>query len=154
MQIAEYDGGRRKIVAHVGSARTEAELGVLLERAREMMADPGQEVFDLGIEPAVPPARLVTRAGAPALFDAGSPGGTRAAAGPARVVSTDSRVLFQALDGVYGYLGFGALDDDVFRDLVLARIVEPTSILDAGRVLADLGRKAASDKTMRRTLAR
>ena len=32
--------------------------------------------------------------------------------------------------------------------------VEPTSILDAGRVLADLGRKAASDKTMRRTLAR
>ncbi|HYV80324.1 MAG TPA: IS1634 family transposase [Streptosporangiaceae bacterium] len=28
------------------------------------------------------------------------------------------------------------------------------SILDAGRVLADLGRKAASDKTMRRTLAR
>jgi hypothetical protein len=42
----------------------------------------------------------------------------------------------------------------VFRDLVLARVVEPTSILDTGRVLADLGRKAASDKTMRRTLAR
>jgi hypothetical protein len=42
----------------------------------------------------------------------------------------------------------------VFRDLVLARVVEPTSILDAGRVLADLGRKAASGKTMRRTLAR
>jgi hypothetical protein len=42
----------------------------------------------------------------------------------------------------------------VFRDLVLARVVEPTSTLDAGRVLADRGRKAASDKTMRRTLAR
>jgi hypothetical protein len=70
------------------------------------------------------------------------------------VLSTDSRLLFQALDGVYGDLGFGALDDDVFRDLVLARVVEPTSILDTGRVLADLGRKAASEKTMRRTLAR
>ena len=70
------------------------------------------------------------------------------------MVSTDSRLLFQALDGVYGDLGFGALGDDVFRDLVLARVVEPTSILDTGRVLADLGRKAASDKTMRRTLAR
>jgi hypothetical protein len=70
------------------------------------------------------------------------------------VVSTDSRLLFQALDGVFEDLGFGALGDDVFRDLVLARVVEPTSILDAGRVLADLGRKAASDKTMRRTLAR
>ena len=100
VQIAEYDGGRRKIVAHVGSARTEAELGILFERAREMLADPAQGAFDLGIEPAVPRARLVTREAAPALFDAELPGGTRAAAGPARVLSTDSRLLFQALDGV------------------------------------------------------
>ena len=154
MQIAEYDGGRRKIVAHMGSARTEAELGILLERAREMLADPAQGAFDLGIEPVAPRARLVTREAAPALFDAEPPGETPAAAGPARVLSTDSRVLFQALDGVYGDLGFGALGDDVFRDLVLARVVEPTSVLDTGRVLADLGRKAASEKTMRRTLAR
>jgi hypothetical protein len=59
VQIAEYDGGRRKIVAHVGSAHTEAELGILLERAREMLADPAQGTFDLGIEPAAPWARLV-----------------------------------------------------------------------------------------------
>ena len=154
VQIAEYDGGRRKIVVHVGSAHTEAELGILLERAREMLADPAQGSFDLGIEPVAPRARLVTREAAPALFDAGSPGETPAAAGPARVVSTDSRVLFQVLDGVFGDLGFDVLGDEVFRDLVLARVVEPTSILDTGRVLAELGRKAASDKTMRRTLAR
>ncbi len=42
----------------------------------------------------------------------------------------------------------------MFRDLVLARVIGPTSILDTGRVLADLGHTAASDKTMRRTLAR
>jgi len=154
VQIAEYDGGRRKIVAHVGSAHTEAELGILLERAREMLADPAQGAFDLGIEPAVPRARLVTREGSPALFEMEPPAAAPAAAGPARVVSTDSRLLFQALDGIYGDLGFGALGDDVFRDLVLARVVEPTSILDAGRVLADLGRTAASDSTMRRALAR
>ena len=154
VQIAGYDGGRRKIVAHVGSAHTEAELGILLERAREMLADPAQGSFDLGIEPVAPRARLVTREAAPVLFDAGSPGETPAAAGPARVVSTDSRVLFQVLDGVFGDLGFDVLGDEVFRDLVLARVVEPTSILDSGRVLAELGRKAASDKSMRRTLAR
>ncbi|HLI38959.1 MAG TPA: IS1634 family transposase [Streptosporangiaceae bacterium] len=153
VQVAEYDAGRRKIVAHVGSARTEAELGILLERAREMLADPAQGAFDLGIEPAVPQARLVAPAAASALFDA-EPPGEALAAGPARVVSTDSRLLFQALDGVYGDLGFRALGDEVFRDLVLARIVEPTSILDTGRVLAELGRTAATDKTMRRTLAR
>jgi hypothetical protein len=153
VQIAEYDSGQRKIVAHVGSAHTEAELGILLERAREMLADPAQGSFDLGIEPAAPQVRLVAPAPTPALFEAEPVAGTPAA-GPPRVVSTDSRLLFQALDGVFGDLGFGALGDDVFRDLVLARVVEPTSILDTGRVLADLGRKAASDKTMRRTLAR
>jgi hypothetical protein len=47
VQIAEYDDGRRKIVAHVGSAHTEAGLGILLERAREMLADPAQGAFDL-----------------------------------------------------------------------------------------------------------
>jgi hypothetical protein len=154
VQIAESAGGRRRIVAHVGSAHTEAELGILLERAREMLADPAQGSFDLGIEAAAPRARLVTREAAPALFDAEPPGEAPAAAGPARVVSTDSRVLFQALDGVFEDLGFGALGDEVFRDLVLARVVEPASVLDAGRVLADLGRKAASDKAMRRAPAR
>jgi hypothetical protein len=154
VQIAEYDGGRRKIVAHVGSAHTQAELGILLERAREMLADPAQGAFDLGVEPAALQARLVMREVSPALFETEPAAADPGAAGAARVVSTDSRVLFRALDGVYGGLGFGALGDEVFRDLVLARVVEPTSILDAARVLADLGRKAASDKTMRRTLAR
>jgi hypothetical protein len=154
VQVAEYDGGRRKIVAHVGSAHTEAELGILLERAREMLGDPAQAAFDLGIEHAAPRARLVRREASPPLFGVEPPDGARAGAGPARVMSTDSRLLLEALDGVYDGLGFGALSDDVFRDLVLARVVEPTSILDTPRVLADLGRKAASDKTMRRTLAR
>lgn len=105
VQIAEYDDGRRKIVAHVGSAHTEAELGILIERARELLADPAQGTFDLGIEPAVQRARLVAPAAAPALFDAGPRDAAPAAAGPARVVSTDSRLLFQALDGIYDDLG-------------------------------------------------
>ncbi len=154
VQIAESVGGRRKIVAHVGSAHTEAELGVLVERAREMLADPVQGSFDLGIEPAAPQVRLVAPAARPVLFETERPGAAPAAAAPPRVVSTDSRVLFQALDGIFTALGFGALGDEVFRDLVLARVVEPTSILDAGRVLADLGREAASGQDeMRRALA-
>ncbi len=36
--------------------------------------------------------------------------------------------------------------------MVIARIVEPTSSLDLGRVLTDLGRSPASEKTIRRTL--
>ena len=65
-----------------------------------------------------------------------------------------ARLLFDALAGVYAALGFDAVGDAVFRDLVIARVVEPTSLLDVARVLTDLGRAPASYPTMRRTLAR
>lgn len=51
VQIAEYLRGRQRIVEHVGSAHTEAELGVLLERARELLDNPAQGVLELGVEP-------------------------------------------------------------------------------------------------------
>ena len=71
----------------------------------------------------------------------------------ARVLSTDTRVLFDALAGVYASLGFEVLGDEVFRDLVLARVVEPTSLRETARVLRDLGRRPASYATMKRALA-
>jgi hypothetical protein len=37
---------------------------------------------------------------------------------------------------------------------VISRIVEPTSILDTGRVLTDLGQSPVNERTMRRTLGR
>ncbi len=45
-----------------------------------------------------------------------------------RVIGTSSRLLFDVLAEVYSGLGFGAVGDETFRDLVIARIVEPTSI--------------------------
>ncbi len=51
---------------------------------------------------------------------------------------------------VYDWLGFDAVGDAVFRDLVIARIVEPTSKIDALRVLADLGAVLVSYKTIDR----
>ena len=141
VQIAEYVLGRQRIVEHVGSAHTEAELGVLLERARQLLGDPAQGALDLGVEPTPPAVGLVSPAGDPGLFDPAAPVGP-AAGGTGRVVGTDSRILFGALWHVYADLGFDALDDAVFRDLVIARVVEPTSLLDSGRVLRDLGRPA------------
>jgi hypothetical protein len=51
VQIAEYVQGRRRIVAHVGSAHSEAELGMVIEQARGLLDDAIQEVLDLGVEP-------------------------------------------------------------------------------------------------------
>lgn len=50
-QIAAYSRGRQRIVEHVGSAHTEPELGMLLERARELLENPAQSVLELGVEP-------------------------------------------------------------------------------------------------------
>ena len=154
VQIAEYAHGRQRIVKHVGSAHTEAELGVLLAQARDLLEDSAQGALDLGVEPAPPVAPLVPPPARASLFDAAAGAPADARDGPGRVVATDSRVLFDALAGVYTALGFDALGDEVFADLVVARVVEPTSLLAAGRVLTDLGRAPASYATMKRTLGR
>ncbi len=154
VQIAEYANGRQRIVAHVGSAHTEAELGVLLEQARELLADPAQGVlgFDVHAAPAVAP--LVGAAEPAKLIDVPGPAPGAVRDGAGRVLSTDARLLYDALAGIYADLGFDALGDRVFADLVIARVVEPTSLLDVGRILRDLGRAPASYATMKRALAR
>lgn len=52
VQIAEYTSGRRqRIIAHIGSAHTDAEMGILLAQARELIEDRGQGQLDPGLEP-------------------------------------------------------------------------------------------------------
>src|SRR5690625_6784053 len=139
-----------RVGAYGGRAR-----GCWWSGARELLEDPGQGEFVLGLAPAAPRVAMIGPPGAAALFDEpGSATGERGPVAPPRVVGTSSRVLYDALSAVFTDLGFDALGDAVFRDLVIARIVEPTSILDTGRVLSDLGVRPASEKTMRRTLAR
>ena len=70
--------------------------------------------------------------------------------GPGRTIGTCSRLLYDVLGHVYDWLGFDTVSDAVFRDLVIARIVEPTSKLDASRVLTDLGAELLSYKTIDR----
>jgi Transposase DDE domain len=155
VQIAEYVGGRRRIVAHIGSAHTEAELGLLLEQARAVLAVPGQGLLDLGVEASPRKARLVGQTvGDGGLFVEPAEIVERLRVGAPRVVATSSRLLFDVLAHVYDGLGFAVLADATFRDLVISRIVEPTSIMDTGRVLADLGQVPANERTMRRSLGR
>src|SRR5689334_8900309 len=62
--------------------------------------------------------------------------------------------LLDALGHAYRVLGLedAAGGDDVFRDLVLARIIEPASKLDSLRVLEEAGVAAASYATVKRRL--
>jgi len=148
VQVARKDRGRVVIVAHIGSAHTDAELGILLDQARAVVAGEQQA---LAIDVPVKPTRIddVRDWRSPMLLPApaahqGSP------VGPGRTVGTSSRLLYDVLGAVYDWLGFDSVADPVFRDLVIARIVEPTSKYDALRVLADLGAELVSYKTIDR----
>ncbi|MEO7069471.1 MAG: IS1634 family transposase [Nostocoides sp.] len=125
VQIAEHDQGRDRVIEHVGSAHDAAELAALLETARRRM-HPGQGELDL----------------------------SGATSGQAVITGKASVVLWQALSQAYARLGFGVLGDEVFEQLVLARVVEPTSKADSLRVLDELGVAHASLRTVFRTLKR
>lgn len=154
MQIAEWADGRRRIVRHVGSARDEAELGLLVEQASRLLEDERQGVLDLGLTPVTRRVAMLAPAEPAALFGQDASPSPRQVVVRPRVLKTVSATLFDALAGVYSSLGFDAVADEVFRDLVIARVVEPTSLSDVDRVLAELGRRSVSLSTRKRTLRR
>jgi hypothetical protein len=94
VQIAESVDGRRRIVRHVGSARDEAELGLLIEEAHRLLTDDRQGVLDLGITPAVRKATMVGPSAQAGLFpDASAAGSARQLVPRSRVLKTSSRVF-------------------------------------------------------------
>jgi Transposase DDE domain len=80
--------------------------------------------------------------------------GPGSAGAPLEIVSSQASHLWEGLCRAYGVLGFDrVLDgDEVLRDLVLARIIEPSSKIDAERVLTETGVAAASYRTVKRRL--
>jgi Transposase DDE domain len=152
VQVMRKAGRRDVVVEHVGSAHTDAELGVLLERARRIVAG-DQDVLDFEVSAR---AQRVTdvadwRTGTLTL----APGVLKGApVAPGRTAATSSRLLYDVIVGIYNWVGFDVVDDAVFRDLVIARIVEPASKVDSLRVLADLGAEPLSYKTIQRHLAK
>lgn len=124
----------RRTVKHVGSAHDEAELAVLMEKARQI-AQAGQTSLDLD-----------------ALVGAPKP----IVSGGALMGAARSALLVQVLSYAWDALGLeAAVDgDEGFRQMVLARLVEPTSKEQVPRVLAEIGVEPLSVRTLFRSLAR
>lgn len=116
-------------VEHLGSAHDDGEVEALKAAARQRLAE-GQGALDLGID------------------TTGTDGE------PLELLATKSSHLWDALCTAYRVLGFDTAvgGDAVFRDLVLARIIEPTSKADALRVLAEAGVAAVDYRTVTRHL--
>lgn len=134
VQIVTKRGRSVTGIEHIGSAHTATDLAVMLEVARARIRDrereAGQGEFDLGLN--VPD--VVPRA---------------------TMQHSYSRLLYDTIAGVYQGLGFdAAVDDEVFRDLVIARVIEPASKLDTIRILTELGLQAPSNTGIHRCLDR
>ncbi|SMY13260.1 hypothetical protein BJEO58_02872 [Brevibacterium jeotgali] len=129
VQIADKTGGAYRILEHLGSAHTEAELAALMAVGHEKL-HPDQGVLPL---------------------DTGPPAATEE-----RVAkSSRAGLLIDALTSIYHRLGLtDALHDEAFFQLVLARLVEATSTSDSVRVLEELGVDAVHRNTLMAGLAR
>jgi len=128
VQIVHSSRRGSRDVEHIGSAHDDAELAVLKAAAQQRLVE-GQGVLELDLEAA-------------------------AGSGPLEITSSRMSHLWQALCRAYDTLGFAEATghDDVFRHLVLARIIEPTSKLDSLRVLAETGIESVSYRTLTRHL--
>jgi len=128
VQIVHSSRRGSRDIEHLGSAHDEAELEALKAAARQRLVR-GQGEFDLGL---------------------GSAGGSA----PLEITSSRVGHLWDGLCRAYDVLGLDEATggDEVFRDLVLARVIEPTSKLDCLRVLAEVGIDPVSYRTITRRL--
>jgi hypothetical protein len=129
VQIVHSSRRGSRDIEHIGSAHGETELEALKAAARQRMAG-GQGELDLGLAP--------------------SAGGS----GPLPITSSRMAHLADSLEHAYRALGLedAAGGDEVFRRLVLARIIEPSSKPGSLRVLEEAGVPAPSYRTLKRRL--
>lgn len=128
VQIVEKKHGVRTILEHLGSAHDEAELAALMQVGQEKL-HVNQPLLDL-------PTR----------------GGVQA--GAAVIEAKQSKLLVDVIRAAWRRLGFDVIEDEAFFQLVLARLVEPTSKLDSIRVIEDLGLRAPHRNTFTKALRR
>ncbi len=128
MQIVHSSRRGSRDIEHVGSAHDEVELEALKAAAAQRVAA-GQAELDLDL-------------------------GVGQGAGPLEIVGSRMGHLWDALGRAYEHLGLdvAAAGDEVFRALVAARVIEPTSKLDSLRVLAEVGVPGPSYATVKRRL--
>jgi DDE family transposase len=128
VQIVHSSHRGSRDIEHLGSAHTAAEVELLKAAGRQKLAA-GQGELDLGLQAGV-------------------------LGGPLPITASRMGCLLDALAHAYEVLGFTAATggDPVFRDLVVARIIEPVSKLDSLRVLEEAGLVAPPYRTVTRRL--
>ena len=126
VQIVHSNRRGSREIEHIGSAHTSGEVEVLKTVARQRL-HANQDTLD---------------------FDDGQLGDDEVP-----IVASQAKHLWETLTTAYQVLGLDRVcADEVFCQLVLAWVVEPTSKLDSIRVLTEVGIAAPSYPTIKRRL--
>ena len=144
VQVVVKENGVRRIVEHLGSAHDEAELAALMHLGHQRLLA-GQQVLDLG--------SALDSGGQVPSHEPGDGGAVRRPA----IISRRSGWLIEAIKTVYARLGLGEAvgGDRAFEQMVVARLIEPTSKADTPRVLSEIGWPAPAHRnTLQACLAR
>ena len=133
VQVVYSEKRGSKSMRHLGSAHTPEDLAALKAQAQRLL-DGDQITLDLGIDT--------------------TPSGSGSAQSPVPITSERAGHLIDAIHTAYTALGFDTAtsSDQVFYDLVTARIVQPGSKLDSVETLTELGMTPSSYATIKRRL--
>lgn len=127
VQIVHKNAGQIVKLEHIGSAHSDDELRALMMIAKKRLLGTQQSLFN-------------TQQSDKSLH--------------IKLGQTTSQLLMDCLNYLANELGLDSLDDDLFVLLCIARVVEPTSKLDALRVLAELGVSGHTNTGIHRCLGR
>lgn len=122
VQIVTKQGRATVAIKHVGSAHGEHDLKLLMAAANQSLMA-GQTTLFCG-----PDSKELT------------------------TIATHSRLLYDTIATIYDQLGFDSLDDNTFKQLVIARIIKPTSKLETINVISALGLVPPSNTKIHRCL--
>ena len=125
VQIARKFKGRIEHIEHIGSAHNEKDLELLMALARKRLIGNQLSLFS---EPQST-TRIIQE-------------------------SSLSLLLKEYLHAIYCQLEFDQLEDNIFENLCIARIVEPTSKLDSVRIMSELGITGVNNTAIHRCLKR
>jgi len=129
IKIISKEGRIRVGVEHIGIAHNEAELKMLLALAREQLRDKNQEEFKFKEFEEEKESKIIQK-------------------------KTYSRYLYDTLSGVYDKLGIKEIEDEIFRKVIISRIIRPGSKHETIETLEDLGLASPTDIGIWRSLRR
>jgi transposase len=110
VQVVTKTNSKITNIIHIGSAHTEDQLASLFVLARKQLLSPGQLPLPLEEERGATLSAIIQK-------------------------SAVSAYLWDTLDRLYVQMGFNKLGEEIFKQLVIARLIEPGSKLDSLRIM-------------------